>query len=196
MFQAKYNLDIQETGTIIAIPFIVFICLGPVLGILLDNIGMRCYILTIGFLCLALSQLIFLRLPACPEYDKCYTGIFPMSLIGMATTIIQLTLYTSINYIVSETHFGTAYGIIQAVGTVGMATGSLMLGVILDIDAGENGEVNVNAYNSAHTFLMIVAIIGVLFTVAVNVYDHNNKRVLNQVITADMDYSSQSSEDN
>jgi MFS family permease len=88
MFQIKYNLDLQETGTIIAIPFIVFIFLAPFLGIIMDKIGKRGYILIVGFVALFLSQLIFLNFEECPSNDKCYEGIFPMSLLGMAYTII------------------------------------------------------------------------------------------------------------
>ena len=52
MFQKKFNLDLQETGTIIAIPFIVFIFLGPMLGILVDKISQRGLLIVIGFISL------------------------------------------------------------------------------------------------------------------------------------------------
>lgn len=132
MFQLKFNLDLQETGTVIAIPFIVFIFLGPLLGILLDKIGMRCYILIIGYFCVFISYYVFFKLDICPEFDKCYQGIFPMSLIGIASTIIQLTMYVCVNYIIKEKHYGTAYGILQAVGNLGLTLGSLLIGGILD----------------------------------------------------------------
>lgn len=35
-----------------------------------------------------------------------------MSLIGMSTTIISITMYVSVNYIVPEKFYGTAYGIL------------------------------------------------------------------------------------
>ena len=55
MFQVKFNLEMQETGTIIAIPFIVFIFLAPFLGIMMDKIGNRGNLLIIGFLSLFFS---------------------------------------------------------------------------------------------------------------------------------------------
>ena len=39
MFQTKFNLDLQEAGTIIAFPFIVFIFLGPFQGWITDKKG-------------------------------------------------------------------------------------------------------------------------------------------------------------
>lgn len=122
----------QETGTIIAIPFIVFIFLAPFLGIIMDKIGNRGYILIIGFLSLFASQVIFMNLDECNINDKCYEGIFPMSLIGMGSTIISLTMYPSVNYIVKEKYFGTAFGILQALSNVGSTIGPLIIGDILD----------------------------------------------------------------
>mmetsp|Transcript_26619 Transcript_26619/g.25684 ORF Transcript_26619/g.25684 Transcript_26619/m.25684 type:complete len:99 (+) Transcript_26619:265-561(+) len=98
-----------------------------------------------------------------------------MSLIGMASTLIELTLYTSINYIISEKYYGTAYGIVQAVGTCGHAVGSLILGYILDIDTLEGGEVNVAQYHKAHTVLMIASLFGIILTIVLNIYDYQNK---------------------
>jgi MFS family permease len=107
----KFNLDLQETGTIIAIPFIVFVFLAPMLGLFLDKIGYRCYILILGYSCLFLSQMIFMGYDVCPANDKCYEGIAPMAITGLSSAVIQLTLFTSINYVVPEKFYGTAYGI-------------------------------------------------------------------------------------
>lgn len=67
-----------------------------------------------------------------------------MSLIGMAYTIISLTLYPSVNYIVKERYFGTAYGIIEAVGNIGLFFGPLIIGAILDKNKNEDEIVNIS----------------------------------------------------
>lgn len=54
----------------------------------------------------------FYKFNSCPFDDKCYEGIFPMSLLGIASTLINLTMYTSIIYIVPEKHYGIAFGIL------------------------------------------------------------------------------------
>ena len=81
----------------------------------------------------------------CKATDKCYEGILPMGLIGMSTTIIQLTMYTSVNYIIPEKYFGTAYGILQAISNVGTTIGSLVIGNILDTDS-VNEQISINQY--------------------------------------------------
>lgn len=37
-------------------------------------------------------------------------------------------MYVSVNYIVPEKYFGTAYGILQAIGNLGNALGPIMIG--------------------------------------------------------------------
>jgi MFS family permease len=88
MFQTKFNLLFQETGTIIAFPFIVFLFLGPFLGFITDKKGQKGYVLIVGFALLFFAHVIFFNFKPCPPNDKCYEGIFPMTLIGMANTMI------------------------------------------------------------------------------------------------------------
>jgi predicted MFS family arabinose efflux permease len=47
-----------------------------------------------------------------------------------------LTLYPSVNYLVKERHFGTAYGLIEAFCNVGLLIGSLLMGSILNTNFG------------------------------------------------------------
>lgn len=60
-----------------------------------------------------------------------------MTLVGMSDTIIQITLFPAINYIVKEKYFGTAYGILQTACNLGMIIGSLLVGYILNIANGK-----------------------------------------------------------
>lgn len=59
MFQTKFNLDLQETGTIIAFPFIVFIFLGPFQGWITDKKGYKGYVLIAGFIILSIAHIVF-----------------------------------------------------------------------------------------------------------------------------------------
>eukprot|EP00347_Sterkiella_histriomuscorum_P010927 403374398 len=191
LFQASYHLEMQETGTIIAIPFIVFIFLAPFLGIMMDKIGNRGYILIIGFVSLFASQMIFIKLPKCEDNDKCYEGIFPMSLIGMASTIISLTMYPSVNYIVKEKYFGTAFGILQALGNIGSTIGPLIIGDILDQGVSQNpnhhSQVRLSQFSTLHIYLLILSLIGCILAVVMNFYDLNGKNIMNAVVQADDD---------
>lgn len=55
-----------------------------------------------------------------------------MSLLGMASTIISITMYVSVNYVIQEKLYGTAYGILQSVGNFGSSVGPLIIGGVLD----------------------------------------------------------------
>jgi MFS family permease len=134
MFQTKYNLDIQQAATIIASPFIVFLVVGLLIGWITDMKGQKGKILAVGLFFMCLSHTIFLYFKRCPEDEKCYEGIFPMTLIGLANTMIQLTLYPQVNYLVREKYFGTAYGIIEAFCNVGLFLGPLIIAKILGTD--------------------------------------------------------------
>jgi hypothetical protein len=84
-------MTLQESGIIIAFPDIVFIFMGGFLGFFVDKRGKRGFLLTVGFMMLFLSNFIFYKYDACPDTpikDKCYEGIFPMTLVGMSNTII------------------------------------------------------------------------------------------------------------
>ena len=118
----------------------VFIFVGIFLGFITDKKGYKGIVLIIGFFMLLLSHLIFLQFKSCPADDKCYEGIFPMTLIGMASTMINLTLYPSINYLIKEKYFGTAYGIIESLSNVGLFIGPLVIGDILNTDISDETE--------------------------------------------------------
>lgn len=140
-----------------------------------------------GFALLLLAHFVFVNFDDCDPNDKCYEGIFPMTLIGLSNTMIQLTLYPSVNYLVKERHFGTAYGIIESFCNVGLLIGSLSIGFILNTnyDWGVNEIVDLSEFKTVHIFLIILAVISIYLSIKVVRYDmsRQGKKVLNAVIT-------------
>ena len=45
-----------------SIPFLVYVLVAPLLGLVQDKVGMRCFMLTAGFMILAMSQILFLNI--------------------------------------------------------------------------------------------------------------------------------------
>lgn len=66
-----------------------------------------------------------------------------MTLIGMANTMISLSLYPQVNYLVREKYFGTAYGIIECCCNVGLLIGSLVIGDILNSNREESEHLDI-----------------------------------------------------
>jgi hypothetical protein len=111
-----------------------------------------------------------------------------MTLIGMASTMINLTLYPSINYLIKEKYFGTAYGIIESLSNVGLFIGPLVIGDILNTDIiNETENQNIEQYHTVHILLFILALIALIISICLNLYDKSKrgKNVLNTVITFD-----------
>lgn len=131
IMQTKYNISLDQTGSIIALPYFVFFCLAVPLGIFFDKYGYRLSILIFGFALLMISQIIFLQHDPCPEDQVCYEGVFPIVLMGITFAIVQLTIFTGIQYVVGEKHLGTAYGLIQAFQNIGATIGPLIFGSIM-----------------------------------------------------------------
>ena len=101
MFSVKYNWI--STGSVISLPEIIFSVISIPMGYFIDKRGGMGHVLTIGFIVLAISHGVFyIENPCTPDSSTCYQGILPMFLLGIANTIIQLTLYPVVNYIVWE----------------------------------------------------------------------------------------------
>lgn len=189
MFQTRFNLDKEETVKVIMGTFtMVFIPLGLALGYLTDKRGYKGYVMVLGCALLALAHAIFFSFDSCEDGDKSYAGILPMTLIGIANTLIQLTLYPSINYLVSEWNFGTAYGLIEASCNVGHILGSLVIGSILNslIDIDEAESVDVGRYQVVNLVLFVTALVSVaigLQAVRLDMRSKHGKNVLNKVFT-------------
>jgi MFS family permease len=117
-----------------------------------------------------------------------------MSLIGMGSTIVQLALYPTVNYLVKEKYFGTAYGILQAVSNTGLAIGPLIIGDLLDADSSPKNLTSISHFHSMHLFLLLLCLIGTILAIILNIYDYRNKQIMNTVIFArDYNFSTSSS---
>jgi hypothetical protein len=58
--------------------------------------------------------------------------VTPIILISLSNTMIQLTLYPQVNYLVKEKYFGSAYGIIESAGNLGLFAGTYFISLILN----------------------------------------------------------------
>jgi len=138
-----------------------------------------------GFGFLALSQYLFYITPPCIPTHSCNeVAIPPMILSGFGTTFIHLSLYPTVNYIVKEDYFGTAYGFIESSTNIGYLIGSLALGDILNIDLGPESEAtDLQQFEVMHQTLFILSLCGMMIAVTLNLYDKlmRKKHILNKV---------------
>jgi fucose permease len=67
LMSTKYNISMDNTGSIIALPYLVFVVVSIPLGLFFDRYGLRLSIMMLGFIILMISQSIFLSQDICPE---------------------------------------------------------------------------------------------------------------------------------
>jgi MFS family permease len=65
IFQTKYNLSLEESGTILSFPDIIYIVFGPILGFIIDKKGYKGIILLIGFLLVFISHVLLYSFSEC-----------------------------------------------------------------------------------------------------------------------------------
>jgi|LauGreDrversion4_2_1035121.scaffolds.fasta_scaffold280623_1 predicted MFS family arabinose efflux permease len=119
----------------------IYICAGFFVGWFVDKCGFKGIVLVFGFSLLAVSQYMFYILPPCISSHKAIaSATYPIIALGFANTFIHLSLYPTVNYIVKEDYFGTAYGLLESATNVGYLIGSLTLGNILNINLGPEAE--------------------------------------------------------
>jgi MFS family permease len=174
----------EESGEIISYPDIIYILFAAIVGFIIDKRGKRGVILALGFAVSALSQFIFSFLKACPPKEQCTTGMLPMIMVGFANTLIHLSLYPTVNYIVKEKYFGTAYGLVESATNVGYLFGSLALGDILNKDLGKEAEAtDLEQFDMMHQVLFYLSLLGLCVALFMNYYDFKLRptQVLNQV---------------
>ncbi len=115
--------------------------MGIFIGWFVDKRGFKGIVLVSGFFLLAVSQYMLYILPPCISSQKEEgNATYPILVLGFANTFIHLSLYPTVNYIVKEDFFGTAYGLIESATNVGYLIGSLTLGDILNKTIGTEEE--------------------------------------------------------
>lgn len=131
LFLSKYDVDPSSIPYIVAIPSLSLVLFSTTIGIAFDIRGKRCHFLVLAYFFLFLSQSMLYLEGSDPDLLEPYLGVIAVCLITAASIIIQLTMYTSINYIVKEKYFGLAYGILQSINNLGITLGALIVSYLL-----------------------------------------------------------------
>jgi MFS family permease len=121
----------------------------PAFGLLTDKIGKRALLMTLGALLLIPSFLIM-----------AYTNVslyVPMSMMGLAFSLVPAIIWPSVAYIVDQKTLGTAYGLMTMIQNIGMASFNWILGWANDRSGA--GPANPAGY---HLMLQILTGLGVL----------------------------------
>jgi len=130
----------------------------PLFGYLADRIGKRSHLMIAGSLLLVPVYLLMT-----------YTSIslyLPMSLMGIAFSLIPAVMWPSVAYVVKEDRLGTAYGLMTMCQNVGLAGFNFLIGWANDFS--QAGPQNPDGYNLGMWIFSTLGFLGLFFSVLLN----------------------------
>jgi MFS family permease len=130
----------------------------PLFGLLADKIGKRSLLMIAGSLLLTPVYLLM-----------AYTGVslwVPMSMMGIAFSLIPAVMWPSVAYVVEEPRLGTAYGLMTMLQNVGLAGFNFLIGWANDF-AGA-GATNPGGYALGMWLFSTLGIAGMIFAILLN----------------------------
>ncbi|MFN3781899.1 MAG: MFS transporter, partial [Candidatus Kapaibacteriota bacterium] len=145
-FQEVHNVSRQMAGFLSSILTLSAMIMTPIFGFIVDKIGHRAKLMILGSLLIVPVYLIMV-------YTK-ITLFIPMSIMGIAFSLIPAVMWPSVAYVVDDDKLGTAYGIMTMVQNIGLFTTNLLIGYLNEIT---------NAYTTGMWVFSFFGIFGVFF---------------------------------
>ncbi|KAH3812738.1 major facilitator superfamily domain-containing protein 1-like [Dreissena polymorpha] len=123
-FEMKWGLEPGTANTVNSLVYIISAIASPLFGFLIDKIGKNVFWVILGITvtigCHALMAFTF----ASP--------FVAMSILGLAYSVLASALWPMASMVVKQHQLGTAYGIMQAIQNLGLATIAIAAGSIVD----------------------------------------------------------------
>ncbi|MBI2416713.1 MAG: MFS transporter [Ignavibacteriales bacterium] len=110
-FQEAHGTSREVGGNLSSLLTLSAMIFTPLFGLLSDKIGKRSYLMMFGALLII------------PVYL-----IVPMSMMGIAFSLIPAVMWPSVALIVEEAKLGTAYGLMTMIQNIGLAAFNLIIG--------------------------------------------------------------------
>jgi len=130
----------------------------PLFGYLADRIGKRSHLMIIGSL-LLLPVYLMMAYTSVPLY-------LPMSLMGIAFSLIPAVMWPSVAYVVEEYRLGTAYGLMTMCQNVGLTAFNFLIGWANDF--AHAGPANPVGYNLGMCIFSLLGLLGLFFALLLN----------------------------
>lgn len=123
-FEIKFHFDREQANIIDSIVYIIAAVVSPVFGFIVDRTGRNIIWVFISITSTILAHTIL----AFTELNP-YVG---MTIMGLSYSLLASSLWPLVALIIPEYQLGTAYGICQSVQNLGLASISIIAGMIVD----------------------------------------------------------------
>ncbi len=130
----------------------------PLFGILADRIGKRSHLMIFGSVLMLPVYLIM-------AYTDT-TLYLPMSMMGIAFSLIPAVMWPSVAYVVHESRLGTAYGLMTMVQNIGLTLFNFLIGWANDY--AHAGTDNPGGYALGMWLFSSLGIMGLFFAIRLN----------------------------
>lgn len=148
---AKYGIDPETAGLIVAILPFTAIPLTPLFGTLIDRYGKGASVMIAGMTMLTLSHVSF----ALPIHAPAF-AILAIFVLGVAFSLLPSALWPSIPKIVPFERLGTAYSMIFYIQNIGLTLVPMLIGRINAVD---------ESFTTAMTIFYVLGGCGIVCTV-------------------------------
>jgi MFS family permease len=183
-FQEAHGTTREVGGNLSSILTLAAMIFTPLFGLLADKIGKRSYLMMFGSLLIIPVYLMMAYKVGRPDilgagdYINITIEFFdinaaipiylllPMSIMGIAFSLVPAVMWPSVALIVKEEKLGTAYGLMTMVQNIGLAGFNLLIGFANDISAA--GPQNPEGYNPGMWIFSCLGFFGLFFAFLLN----------------------------
>jgi MFS family permease len=131
----------------------------PVFGLLVDRIGKRALLMIGGSILLMPVYLLM-------AYSH-ISLLLPVSLMGIAFSLIPAVMWPSVAYIVDQSRLGTAYALMTLIQQIGFFLLNLLIGTANDVSGA--GLANVGGYDLGMWLFSILGFVGLTLAILLRI---------------------------
>lgn len=127
-FQEVHGVSRQTAGFLSSILTLSAMIMTPIFGFMVDKIGHRAKLMIFGSMLIIPVYLIM-------AYTK-ITLFIPMTIMGIAFSLIPAVMWPSVAYVVDSEKLGTAYGVMTMVQNIGLFSTNILIGYVNETTKG------------------------------------------------------------
>mmetsp|Transcript_22838 Transcript_22838/g.41039 ORF Transcript_22838/g.41039 Transcript_22838/m.41039 type:complete len:147 (-) Transcript_22838:506-946(-) len=115
----------------------------PLIGRFIDKKGHRTHLILISTVVITLGHLSLVLMPDC---SGCYWGTIGLTLLRIGFSIYGATIWASVPLTVLAKTQGTAFGVTSSAVSIGMASGPVGIGALVDNTSQQHGFISASIF--------------------------------------------------